>query len=345
MEVQNLKNKRGEIEFRKKLVQQQVEGELLFEDECSARDIEEILKKRMSKTYEQMTALDREGILLSPYIEIGAERCQRSLVMENDLGISGAAVDISYEMLQSCCYYSDVFDTPKRPLRICCDAYSLPFMSDSVPFIFCYETLHHFPDPLPVMEEVYRVLVPGGCFFLDEEPYKNLLHLDLYQQKRKHLEPLERENLMKRILRHFFGKQVYNEVEHGIIEKHDISIKDWRRALEGFESTELKLRTIMNMEADLNTQKYSLKALLAYLNGGEIRALCRKNGVIKKEMNDIAEVLICPSCREKGQESGLLRKGTALSCMRCGYEYPVAGEVLFLLAPQEMQQLYPEFIR
>ena len=139
-------NQKGEIEFRKKLYSQQIENTTIFEDEFDAAGIEKILKIRMEKTLDQMTLLQNKNISLSPYIEIGAERCQRSLVMENDLGLNGgAALDISFYMLKSCDHYQTVFNKPKSPIRICCDANKLPFLTNSIPFVFCYETLHHFP--------------------------------------------------------------------------------------------------------------------------------------------------------------------------------------------------------
>lgn len=142
---QQVVNQRGEIRFREKLYRQQVEGEKIFEDEFDGKGIEAILETRMTKTLRDMRLLQEYGILLSPYIELGAERGQRSLVMENDLGGTGAAVDISYALLKSTNHYQRIFKRSKSPLRICCDANNLPFMSSSVPFVFCYETLHHFP--------------------------------------------------------------------------------------------------------------------------------------------------------------------------------------------------------
>ena len=148
MKQQSVKSKKGEIEFRRKFFQSQVEGKCILNDEFNAKDIEKILSDRMKKTFENIILLKKSGVALSPYVEIGAERCQRSLVMENDLGATGAAVDISYDMLKSCDYYKGVFNKRKTLLRICCDANSLPFMTDSIPFVFCYQTLHHFTPPL-----------------------------------------------------------------------------------------------------------------------------------------------------------------------------------------------------
>ena len=162
MQRQHVDNQRGEIEFRKRLCQQQTSGERFFDDEYDKESGEKVLKSRMETTQANMTRLKERGIPLTPYLEIGAERGQRSLVMENEMGASGAAADISFDMLRSCEYYKDVFGKNRIPMRLCCDANNLPLRSNSLPYVFCYETLHHFPEPGPILAEIYRVISPGG---------------------------------------------------------------------------------------------------------------------------------------------------------------------------------------
>jgi len=148
---QLVSSQKGEIEFRKKLFQQQVEGEKIFSDEFDVDSIQNILTTRMKATKKDIGALEEAGVPISPYLEIGAERGQRALVLENDLGASGIAADLSFDMLKSADYYAQVFNKAKIPLRICCDVNNLPFLTDSIPFIFCYDVLHHFPDPVPII--------------------------------------------------------------------------------------------------------------------------------------------------------------------------------------------------
>jgi SAM-dependent methyltransferase len=121
----------------------------------------------MADTAQAMERLRKRGVALSPYLELGAERGQRALVLENDFGARGAAVDLSLDMLRSTAHYGEVFHKPRMPERICCDAHTLPFRTGSLPFVFCYEFLHHFPTPAPVVKEIHRVLAPGGWFFFD----------------------------------------------------------------------------------------------------------------------------------------------------------------------------------
>lgn len=151
---------KGEIEFRRKLFGQQAAGEKHFDGELDAAVLNPILADRMKKAAADFSALKSGGMAVSPYLEVGEERCQSSLAMENDLGGAGVAADISFDMLRACRHYMDVFGRKKEPLRVCCDANRLPFLSNSFPFVSCHQTLHHFPDPAPVTAEKFSELYP-----------------------------------------------------------------------------------------------------------------------------------------------------------------------------------------
>lgn len=343
MKKQLIENQKGEIEFRNKLYLQQVDNKTVFDDEFDAAGIENILKDRMKKTLDQMTLIQKTNIALSPYIEIGAERCQRSLVMENDLGLNGAAVDISFDMLKSCNHYQDVFKKAKSPIRICCDANNLPFMTSSSPFVFCYETLHHFPEPTPITKEIYRVLLPGGYFFFDEEPYKQILHFNLYKGKKIYSNEFLARSKIKRVVDRFFCARSCNEVEHGIIENEDISLKLWKRALTHFDEKEIKLSLSRRFLSDLFHPNSYLKYFIAYLLGGNISGICRKVGIDQCQNRSIYNTLICPSCREDLSSEVLLsRKNSAFICAKCSKTYPIIDQVLFLFSYDKFGELYPD---
>jgi SAM-dependent methyltransferase len=341
MKLQSLTSQRGEIEFRKKLSQQQVEGERIFNDEFDTNGINKILIGRMQKTSEQMLRLKQAGNVLSPYIEIGAERCQRSLVMENEIGASGAAADISLDMLRSCDHYMNIFNKSKAPLRICCDANRLPFLSASVPFVFCYETLHHFPDPTPVLKEIHRVLTPGGHFFFDEEPFKRTLHLKLYKSKKAYSQESLNAGYIRKIFDYFFSERSCNEIEHGIIENDEIPVRVWKQALSCFGEKKVKLHFLKRFDSDLFDPKDSLKNAIAYLFGGGISGLCRKSGDLLKNDIPLHDLLACPSCLETGQESKLIQKDHSLYCGKCREMFPVSENVIFLFSAKKLEELYP----
>src|SRR5690349_17063800 len=87
MEHQDLKSQKGEIEFRRLLVRQQVAGDKIFQDELDAGEMTRLLEARMQDTATRIREIGRSGVTLAPYLEIGAERGQRALVLENDVGI------------------------------------------------------------------------------------------------------------------------------------------------------------------------------------------------------------------------------------------------------------------
>ncbi len=166
MKIQSVKNLRGEIEFRKQLSIQHVTGEMLLPDYYDKDQHDEILFERVDTTLNDIKKLEQQSISLSPFIELGAERCQRALVLTNDFNADGFAVDISYHQLKTAKHFARVFDRPKLPLRVCCDINNLPFRNNSFPFAFGYQFLHHFPSLKPIIQEIYRILSNGVFFFI-----------------------------------------------------------------------------------------------------------------------------------------------------------------------------------
>jgi SAM-dependent methyltransferase/uncharacterized protein YbaR (Trm112 family) len=342
LKKQLITNQKGEIEFRKKLYEQQVEGKAIFADEFDAAGMEKILEERMAETFRDMNQLQERGIPLSPYVEIGAERGQRSLVMENDLGARGAAVDICCPLLKSASHYQRVFKRARSPLKICCDANNLPFMPDSLPFVFCYETLHHFPEPAPITNEVYRVLQPGGYFFFAEEPFKQILHLDLYKAKQSYSREYASRSVIRKVVDRLFMARTCNETDHGILENDRITLKEWKKALAPFDASEIQLE-YGPVRSQLVNPRSRLKHFVLYLVGGVISGICQKPGQPKGiGSRCIEDSLICPSCRQNQADVTLRRSDSFFSCPKCSKAYPVLDDILFLFAYDKFAELYPE---
>jgi SAM-dependent methyltransferase/uncharacterized protein YbaR (Trm112 family) len=342
MKIQSVEVKKSEIAFRKKLIQQHIEGKNVLKDEFDAAAIIKILAERIDRTRQDMLGLRQRGIPLSPFVELGAERGQRSLLMENEFDARGIAVDLSFDMLKSCDHYKEVFHNEKIPFRICTDGNALPFLSNSVPFFFLYETLHHFPSPVPVVKEIHRVIAPGGTFFFDEEPFKNILHMNLYTKGKNHSEKVRHESNLRKVFDHFFAKSTCNEVEHGVIENDDIPMSDWVEAFNLFAEKEVHLHSVRLIHTTMYPRKNFLLYPLAYLLGGRISATCRKTGTLSNISVSIYNLLMCPECKEKGNESGLEQKASSFKCKRCNLSYPVYEGVLLLLSTGKFQELYPD---
>jgi ubiquinone/menaquinone biosynthesis C-methylase UbiE/uncharacterized protein YbaR (Trm112 family) len=343
---QSIDNKLGEINFRKKISEQQIENKEHFKDEFNSVEIESILLERMKDTFSKIKALKDKGLEISPFLEIGAERGQRSLVLENDLNGSGAALDLSFDMLKSCAYYSNKFAKKKIPLRICTDAYNLPFKSNSLPFVYCFQTLHHFPDPTPIIEEIYRVLNAGGTFLFDEEPYKKVLHYDLYKKKNKIYSSEEKgRNLILKVLDHFFAEETCNEVDYGVLENEKISLKTWKNALSKFTDNDVSLSYAKSFSTNLYKNVDYFKRTAAYLTGGYISGTCRKPGDFKKSINKITDAIICPSCNAEYNEILLVQEKTSFNCSECSRIYPIIDGVVLLFKDDLFLKLYPEYFK
>lgn len=65
-------------------------------------------------------------------------------------------VDLSPEVLQN----------PFLDEAFCCNADHLPFRDEEYTHVFSDYVFEHLSDPARVISEIYRVLKPGGCFFL-----------------------------------------------------------------------------------------------------------------------------------------------------------------------------------
>lgn len=344
---QNIDNLKGEIAFRAKLSRQHVTGEVLLTDYYTKQEHDRILLERVASTRRKIQELADLGVGISPFLELGAERGQRSLVLANDFNATGVASDISCHQLNTMGHFSRLFERDKLPVRVCCDANHLPFRNNSFPFIFCYEFLHHFPSLGPVMHEIHRVLA-GGYFYFDEEPFERTLKLVLYRQRSKtYSSGAFRKNRYVRLLESFISEAASDEVEHGIIENNDISLLEWLDAVSIFDSHDVYLFSINNISSRLGDH-LTARNVPNFLLGGSIAGLCRKAGPMAfGQAPDISAQLGCPDCTIPLTDGSfdrppLERLANGFRCSQCGSNYPSREGVIFLLPRAELQQLYPE---
>jgi SAM-dependent methyltransferase/uncharacterized protein YbaR (Trm112 family) len=343
---QHIRNLQGEIAFRAKLARQHVTDEVLLPDYYRREKHDKILRERVEATRAKMAELAHAGVALSPFLELGAERGQRSLVLANDFGATGIAADISYHQLLTLDHFSHLFQRERLPTRVCCDANHLPFRSNAFSFVFCYQFLHHFPSLLPIISEINRVL-GDGYFYFDEEPFKRTARLRLYQQEHKvYSEATLRKSDRRRLVESFVSEEHSDEVEHGIIENHDITLREWNEALRVFPERDVDLLSVGGAASKLGDRVRG-RNLVNLLLGGRIGGLCRKKTSSQQlPPTDIAEVLGCPGCTTSvgraADRPPLSRRGGALVCGECGTTYPEKDGILFLLPRPELEHLYPD---
>lgn len=333
--LQSLSAKIGEVRFRRKLVNQHLGRHIYFPSEPSSREILRILKERIKKTKKIFKGLKKRGVLISPFLEIGAERGQRAMVLVNDFKAKGYACDLSLESLSSAKRYAEIFKFKKLPTLICADAYRLPFADQSFPFVFCFETLHHFPDPAPIIKEIYRVLAPDGVFYFAEEPVKQTFNLTLWRRGYR-LNKIE--EILRRIkLLIFLSRIGKAEVESGVLEE-EFSLGTWRKALSIFEKVETEVSpTFIGPKSSLVLKKGQwsgpsiLTQIYVALQGGGLDGLCYKKHnpqtlPLKKKSS-----LICPDCKKTFNQ---------FSCPKCHRKFEEKDDVFMLLPAKLQKKLY-----
>ena len=344
---QSLENLKGEIEFRAKLATQHVSGQVVLPDYYDREEHNRILLERIETTAQKLNELKESGVNFSPFLELGAERGQRSLVLTNDFGAEGIAIDISFHQLRTMEHFAGLFQKEKLPLRICCDASHLPFRSDSFPFIFCYQFLHHFPSLEPVTKEIHRVLSQGH-FYFDEEPFKRVLKLNLYRQRSKiYSKRAFQKNKYVNLIESFISEAPCDEVEHGIIENNNISLTEWISALSTFDGYDVDLFSIYNVTSKLHDH-LRLSNIPNILLGGRIAGLCCKKFQVERNPQiDVIDLLACPVCKIPTSNGDfdrppLIKLSNGYKCYQCDFIYPCRDGIIFLLPRAELQELYPD---
>src|SRR5205823_1672230 len=171
------------------------------------------------------------------------------------------------------------------------------FRSNSFPFVFAYQFLHHFPKIAPIINEVHRVL-SNGYFFFDEEPFKRIMRVVLYRQKTKiYSQQTLSKNRYLSLLESFISESESDEEEHGVIENHEIALMEWANALSIFDERDVTLSSIGNTTSKLN-HRLRPRNIPNFLLGGLIAGLCRKKlEAPARSPIDINQLLACPDCR------------------------------------------------
>jgi SAM-dependent methyltransferase len=341
MTEQSIQAKQGEIEFRRTLSEQELGREYHLPEVFSHDEIMPVIERAIKETRRDFKRLAARGVPLSPFLEIGAERGHRSFVLRNEFDAWGFAFDLSLDALQFGERLMVEFGFADAPVRICGDAYHLPFCSDVLPFVCVFATLHHVPDPLPLVGEVRRVLQDGGYFYFTGEPTRGLLSMDLWTRRGYKLSKLE--TWLNRLgILGMISDGGGLEREYGILENR-FPLKKWIQIARLFDRAEMQVNQTLKIRFDL--ARSTFKQHVAAIVGGVTSGLCQvRKPAPPLVTTDWIEMLRCPTCAaETDVEHPLRQQPTtqALYCDHCHSIYPYYNGV-YLIMPSELRQaLYP----
>jgi SAM-dependent methyltransferase len=291
---------------------------------------------------------------LGPFIEIGGDIGSKSMLLENELGVTGAAVDLSVDSLGAAPEVARRLNYSRIPLRICCDAADLPFLDQTFQFAYCFQTLHHFANPKPVIDEVHRVLGNGGHFYFDEEPIRRWLCLNLYRCGRpEDLKGFNKWLLNTGLIRYVAEAHIGSgpETEWGICENQRLSLRRWKKLLAAFEIIELQHPSFATRDAYLvgKVLRYAgipthwIERTTASLFGGTMQALCRVGKGLPARANhdDLLKLMQCPECHAP---ISYRTRESRFCCDACG-PFEACDNVHLLLRREQAKQLYPLLLK
>ncbi|MCC7355714.1 MAG: methyltransferase domain-containing protein [Anaerolineae bacterium] len=291
-------------------------------------------RERCNTIVNDAKELRERGVSLGPFLEIGAGSAQRSIALLNNFPTDGVATDISLQSLRDSRYILSLMNYARKPMLICCDAHHIPFMANTFQFVFAYQALHHFENPIPVVAECYRVLGKGGYFYFNEEPMDSPV-LRLLRGNRSLSRPptrLQRLGYKLRVEKIFWDDGAW-ERSLGMTEaRFDIGL--WREALRPFSRVSLEISRRLRLHTDLH--RPLLNTLLASITGGNVKGPCEK-AEGEPASSDFRERLICLDCRS----TQLVQEGGGLLCANCRRAYPIIDGIIRLLPRAIEAQLYP----
>jgi SAM-dependent methyltransferase len=119
--------------------------------------------------------------LLSELVLAQAADRGRPRVLLVGAGAGGVGSEVLIEDTRLDCVETDV--ALNQRTQIVCDAHDLPFAGGTFQAVVCQAVLEHVLDPVRVVEEIHRVLEPGGLVY-SEVPFMQQVHGGAYDLTR-----------------------------------------------------------------------------------------------------------------------------------------------------------------
>lgn len=175
-----------------------------------------------------LAAASMQNRLQPPVLEIGAEYAVNAMVMENEMAMPVAAVDLSIDALRGSTIVARLMGYQPPRLRVAADAERLPFVNQSFRTVLVWGSLHHFDDPSFMMNEIWRVLTPGGHLVFAEEPIRRRLRYPLFQTTSTDRLPWWQKLLMDLYLLPWVARVGGDEETRSGVTENEFTFAQWR---------------------------------------------------------------------------------------------------------------------
>ncbi|MBV9803793.1 MAG: class I SAM-dependent methyltransferase [Solirubrobacterales bacterium] len=124
----------------------------------------------------------RENLeLLSDLVRSRSTGARRARILIVGGGTGGVGYEALIEDQRLECIDTDISLGPRT--QIICDGHDLPFQDGSFEGVVCQAVLEHVLDPVRVVNEIHRVLAPGGLVY-SEVPFMQQVHGGAYDVTR-----------------------------------------------------------------------------------------------------------------------------------------------------------------
>ena len=145
-------------------VQETGEG---IQDEMFVRMFDEAKRMMRDRGWLETSGVLKAGITKGSVLEVGSGPDYLGLEwLKNTEGTTLTGLEISLNMIKVAQKNAGEYGLESRVNYIKGDAHKLPFDDSEFDGVFSCESLHEWVEPETVFNEIYRVLRPGGKFFL-----------------------------------------------------------------------------------------------------------------------------------------------------------------------------------
>lgn len=134
------------------VIRSHISKQILYEEECYFTGF---------KIARNMGVLKQQILLGAKVLDIGAGECALSAALIRAGASELFAVDAVPKQIWAAAAHQGATDGMHFLIA---DAFDLPFTNASFDLVVCNDLLHHLEPLMPVLDEVFRVLRPGGLF-------------------------------------------------------------------------------------------------------------------------------------------------------------------------------------